>query len=110
MLDGLPSEVGDEGVVRMENAPYVPVTGEWVDVPRTQTLFDDVFMHRSGIPDAWAVWPDLSTIGIPNYYSWGYLALTQAAVQAEEPELIDKYQARAEAWADLGTVGAAASP
>jgi hypothetical protein len=110
MLDGLPSEVGDERVVRIESAPYVPVTGEWVDVPRTRALFDDIFMHRTGIPDAWSFWPDLSTIGIPNYYSWGYLALTQAAVQANQPELIDRYQARAEAWADLGTVATEAQP
>jgi hypothetical protein len=92
-----------EGVVRMSPSPYTSVTGDWVDVPRTGTLFDEVFVHRSGIPDGWSHWPDLATIGIPNYYSWGYLALAQAAVQSQQPELIDRYQDRAQAWSDLGS-------
>ncbi|MEX2465638.1 MAG: DUF2723 domain-containing protein [Gemmatimonadota bacterium] len=92
-----------EGFVRMAPSPYTSVTGDWVDVPRTSTLFDDVFMHRSGIPDDWSHWPDLATIGIPNYYSWGYLALTQAAVQAEQTERAERYQERAQAWAELGS-------
>ncbi|MEX2470672.1 MAG: hypothetical protein WEA34_00730, partial [Gemmatimonadota bacterium] len=86
------------------------VTGQWVDVPRTQTLFDDVFMHRSGIPDEWDFWPDHSTIGIPNYYSWGYLALTEAAGQADQPELVQRYQERTQAWAELGTAGSTEEP
>lgn len=110
MSNGLPDEVAAEGVVRLESSPYIPVTGQWVDVPRTRTLFDDVFMHRSGIPDEWGFWPDHSTIGIPNYYSWGYLALTEAAAQANQPELMDRYQARTQAWAELGTVGSTEEP
>ena len=98
----LPEEA-PEGVVRMLPSPYTSVTGDWVDVPRTQKLLTEVFIQRSGIPDDWSHWPDVATIGIPHYYSWGYLALTQAAMQAEQPELAERYQARAQAWSDLGS-------
>ncbi|MDZ7778599.1 MAG: DUF2723 domain-containing protein [Gemmatimonadota bacterium] len=100
--NGALEEAGQD-VVELEQSPYTSVTGNWVDVPRTRKLFEDVFVHRSGIPDEWSHWPDLATIGIPNYYSWGYLALTQAAVQAEDSDLVDHYRARAEAWAELGS-------
>ena len=91
------------GFIRLDPSPYSSVTGEWVDVERTQTLLDEVFIHRTGIPDNWDHWPDLATIGIPNYYAWGYLALVQAAIQNNDTEALDRYQARAEAWSALGT-------
>jgi hypothetical protein len=96
--DGAP-----EGVVRMAASPYASVVGDWVDVTRTRALLDDVFMHRTGIPDGWSHWPDQATIGIPNYYSWAYLALTQAALQAGDQEAAARYQERTEAWSTLGS-------
>ena len=62
-----------------------------------------MFIHREGIPDEWGHWPDIATIGIPNYYSWVYLAVMQAAIQSGDTEALDRYQARAEAWSALGT-------
>jgi hypothetical protein len=94
---------GTEGFVAMEPTPYAAVIGAWVDVTRTRTLLDDVFVHHTGIPDDWSHWPDLATIGIPNYYAWTYLALTQAAIQSADEEAIATYQARAEAWTLLGS-------
>ena len=57
------TEEADTGFTRMQTSPYTPVVGDWVDVERTQTLLDDVFVHRTGIPDRWAHWPDIATIG-----------------------------------------------
>jgi hypothetical protein len=91
----------DADLVRMDASPFAPVTGNWVDVPRTRTLMDDVFIHRSGIPDEWAFWPDRSTLGIPSYYAWGYIALAQAALQTGDQAALDRYQQRAEAWSAL---------
>ncbi len=87
----------------LERSPYTPVTGSWIDVERTSLLLDEVFIHREGIPDEWGHWPDIATIGIPNYYSWVYLAVMQAAIQSGDTETLDRYQARAEAWSALGT-------
>jgi hypothetical protein len=66
-------------------------------------LMDEVFVHRTGIPEAWSHWPDLATIGIPNYYAWTYLALTQAALQTSNEEAMEFYRERSEAWSILGT-------
>ncbi len=101
--NGALPESENAGFLQMQQSPYIPVTGDWVDVARTTALLDEVFIHRTGIPDDWPHWPDLATIGIPNYYMWSYLALTQAAIQMSDQEAIDRYQARAEAWQVLGT-------
>ena len=97
-----PDDLEMEGVMEMEASPYAPVIGEWVDVTRTRTLLEEVFIHRGGLPDDWSHWPDLATIGIPSYYGWAYLALAQAAIQAGDEEALDRYQARAEAWLAFG--------
>ena len=89
--------------MQMDPTPYSNVIGAWVDLPRTRTLLDDVFVHSTGIPDDWTHWPDLATIGIPNYYAWTYLALAQAAAQNSDSEALATYQARAEAWTRLGS-------
>ena len=103
-LNRTPLENGPpDGVVRMAQSPYAPVVGDWVDVPRTRALLEEVFQHRTGIPDEWSHWPDEATVGIPNYYAWAYLALTQAALQAGDEEAVARYQERTEAWTALGS-------
>ncbi len=92
-----------EGVVRLTPSAYSAVTGDWVDVTRTAALVDSVYMHRTGIPDEWTRWPDVSTVGIPNYYAWTYLALTHAAMQSGDGAAAARYQERVEAWTALGS-------
>ena len=87
--------------VLIQNASVVPVTGPWLDEERTRTLVDEVFIHRGGIPDGWAHWPDRSTIGIPNYYAWAYVALVQSAIQSDDEEAAAPYQERLIAWQAL---------
>jgi hypothetical protein len=99
--NGLPAEAGGD-VVPLNQSPFTPVTGDWLDVERTRILLEEVFIHRSGLPDEWDHWPDLATVGIPTYYGWSYLALAQAAVQAGDQAALDRYQERAEAWSALG--------
>jgi hypothetical protein len=95
-------EAAPEGVVTMpEGSPLNSVTGLWVDLPRTRTLMDSVFMHRGGIPD-WGHWPDASTLGIPNYYAWGYYALAQAAFVQGDTVTTDRWRSEGEAWSSLG--------
>jgi len=92
-----------EGTVPMPQGGYTAVTGSWVNLPRTTTLVDDVFIHRSGIPDDWGHWPDQATIGIPNYYAWTYMALWQAAAMSNDQEGVERYEERAAAWTVLGS-------
>ena len=102
LINGPPEEYS-EGVMVMQPSPYVGVVGDWVDVPRTTTLATEVFVHRGGLPDTWTHWPDQATVGIPNYYAWTYLALTQAALQAGDTAAVARFQERSETWTLLGT-------
>ena len=98
-----PGELADLGVVPNRTLDeYAGVVGPWVDVVRTGTLADEVFMHRNGIPDEWATWKDRSTIGIPNYYSWVYRSLQQWSRETGDTESAARYGARVEQWHRLG--------
>ena len=88
----------------LTGSPYVPVTGAFVDQERTELLADQVFIHRGEIPQ-WDHWPDVATIGIPNYYSWVYLSLLEAAVQDGDTEARDRYELLSQQWQTLGTPG-----
>jgi len=92
-----------DGPMRMAPSPYNNIIGDWVDVERTATLVDDVFVHRTGIPDGWDHWPDEATIGIPNYYAWAHLALAQSFLQSGDSAAMNHHQERAEAWTLLGS-------
>ncbi len=98
----LEAETAPEPYVSLQETGLSSVTGSWVDVPRTRKLFDEVFVHRGGIPDTWKHWPDHSTIGIPNYYAWGYYALAQAALARGDTTALERYRERANAWVTLG--------
>jgi hypothetical protein len=90
-----------EGAVAIDETPIKQLTGAVVDVPRTDTLLERVFVQHSGIPE-WERWPDHSTIGIPNYYAWAYYGLAQAAAQAGDQERMGRFQALADRWSILG--------
>ncbi|MEX0979773.1 MAG: hypothetical protein WDZ89_01690, partial [Gemmatimonadota bacterium] len=91
-----------ERYIPMSPSPYSQVIGDWVDLPRTRTLAWEVFEHQGGIPDEWSHWPDRPSIGIPNYYSWTFYALTQVAAQLGDEAAMERNQERAEAWGVLG--------
>jgi hypothetical protein len=82
----------------LEDPQIIPVTGAWLDVERTRTLAEEVFVHRTGIPDAWNHWPDRSTIGIPTYYAWVFAALAQSAIQSGDDDVRLTYEDRLIAW------------
>ena len=101
MTSFLPS-VLPEGVVELPPTEYTSVLGLMVNAPRSTQLIWEVYMHRGGLPDEWAHWPDQSTIGIPNYYAWSYYALFQAAALAGDEEEAAKNRERGDAWGILG--------
>jgi len=92
------------GVTPLGDSQLAQLIGRWLDVDRTERLLESAFIHRSGIPDEWEAWPDIPTIGIPNYYSWAYYALAQAAANRGDGEKLDIFQNRAEAWGRLGAM------
>jgi hypothetical protein len=100
--DSLSEETSQDIEALPTNTPLSAVTGRYVDVTRTATLLDEVFVQRSGLPN-WERWPDHATIGIPNYYAWAYWALSQAAFQRDDQATAERYQQLAEAWTRLGS-------
>lgn len=92
------------GYTPLAQSPYTPVTGTWVDIERTAQLADSVFMHRGDLPHGWDHWPDIATLGIPNYYAWVYLALMQAATEEGDAQAIVRFREEAEAWSALGNL------
>ncbi|MBT8405239.1 MAG: DUF2723 domain-containing protein [Gemmatimonadetes bacterium] len=92
------------GVIPMPpDSPLTPVTGSWVDLPRTEQLADEVFVHRGDLPN-WSHWPDIATLGIPNYYAWVYYSLAQAVLSDTGDEaLMEQWRDRGEAWSALGS-------
>lgn len=99
---GLPDPEAMEGVSELALSPMTSVTGLWLDVDRTRKLAREVFIHRSGLPDDWPVWPYRAVLGVPSYYAWVHFALYQAATQEGREEEAEAEMARAEAWARLG--------
>ena len=100
---GDPGDLFDRGV-RPNNdlSALTGVVGAWVDITRTKTLIEQVFVHRTGIPDDWEYWPDLSTIGIPNYYAWAYYALFKDAENRGDLTEANEFARRFDAWTTLG--------
>ena len=104
LWEGSPQADSARGVVRnTDTSPLAGVVGPWIDGPRTAQLMDDVFVHRGGLPEAWDYWPDRSTIGIPNYYAWGYYGLYQDAIRRGDAEDQARYEERTGEWTRLGT-------
>jgi hypothetical protein len=100
--EGSLPETAPEGVEPMPSgSALISVIGSYVDVERTATLVEEVFLYRGGIPH-WGHWPDNSTIGIPNYFAWAYYSLAQAAYQRGAEEDMQRWSEIGDAWTALG--------
>lgn len=77
------------------------VTGQWVDMEKTRVLLEEVFVHRTGLPDDWEFWPDLPSVNISAYYGWAHLALYGGALLRSDTAAANQQAARYEAWARL---------
>ncbi|HSJ14342.1 MAG TPA: DUF2723 domain-containing protein [Longimicrobiales bacterium] len=58
-----------------QEARYAQLIGAWLDLPRTEALVSEVFLHRGGFPDEWGHWMDAATEGIPAYYGYTHYGL-----------------------------------
>jgi hypothetical protein len=101
--EGPPDPATSDSVVELPPSPFTNVTGIFLDGPRTDLLAREVFLHRSGLPDAWPRWPWRAVLGIPSYYSWVHYALYEWARTEGDQEAAEYNLGRAEAWARLRT-------
>jgi hypothetical protein len=88
------------GVVRLEGQMQL-VTGEWVDVPRTEALLWKTFVHHNGFPDTWERWVDKPTQGIPFYYAYAHYAAAHGNMVLGDQADVQRHMTRSEAWMAL---------
>ena len=91
----------EQGIVAIPQSVQVQVPGGYVDLPVTDTLLWDVFVHRGGIPDEWEFWPEPSTTNIPWYYLYTHYAAYAAHLLKGEDEEAARHLERFEAWREL---------
>jgi len=99
--NGPVQEDPERGIYRMPRE-LVQIIGPYLDLPRTDALATDVFMHRGGIPDEWNQWVDPATQGIPFYYAYTHFGIAQAYAMRGDSARADQHLERFQAWAALG--------
>jgi hypothetical protein len=95
-----PEETQAEGMIPMpQDQPMSPIYGGFMDLPRSEELVWNVFIHRDLINRRH--WTDDATRGIPTYYAYAHVSIAQARQmlgdQAEVARNLEWY----ERWMDL---------
>jgi hypothetical protein len=78
-------------------------TGPWIDLPRTEALVTDVFLHRGGFPQEWGHWVDSATEGIPFYYGYTHFGLAEVYASIGRSEDSERHAALANEFFRLGS-------
>ncbi len=99
---GDPAPLQAQGIAQVGDPNRLSGVGVWVDTERTRTLVDEVYLHRSGLPDGWDYWRDPSSLGIPTYYALAYFALYREAGLRGDTATASRMLERMEAWNELG--------
>ena len=99
---GDPAPLQASGIAQVGDPNRLSGVGLWVDTERTRTLVEEVYVHRSGLPDGWDYWRDPSSLGIPTYYALAYFALYREAGLRGDTATANRMLRRMEAWNELG--------
>ena len=89
------------GIYAVPESQITGIIGPYIDVPRTEKLLSEVFMHRGEFPHGWTHWVDSATDGIPAYYGYSHMGLAFVYDAIGEKESADRHMARAEQWLKL---------
>jgi len=95
----IPSQL--TGIFEVPQSQITGIIGPYIDVPRTEKLLSEVFMHRGGFPTKWGHWADAATDGIPAYYGYSHMGLAMVYAANGQQTLSDDHMARGEAWLRL---------
>jgi len=106
--NGPPQEDPARGIRRVPSELLPPqlsgLMGPFVDVPRTERLLSEVFMHRGGFPDEWGHWVDAATDGIPAYYGYTHIGLAAVYQSMGDTAQSRKHQDHADRFIRLANV------
>jgi hypothetical protein len=95
-----PSQLDDPAFAEVpENHPWAAVLGNRIDMARSRTLAEQVFVYRDLATRPH--WPDDATRGIPTYYAQVYLGLALIEDARGDQQATDRYIQRYEAWMAL---------
>lgn len=95
-----PEETGSPDLVPMpRDHPMSAIYGAYLDLPRSETLLWDVFMHRD-LADR-AHWSDDATRGIPTYYAYAHVTVAQARQMMGDEEQVARNLEAYERWMAL---------
>jgi hypothetical protein len=89
------------GIYPVPPGQAAPLIGPWMDIPRTETLLSEVFIHRSGIPTEWGHWVDAATDQIPAYYGYSHYGLAMMYDVIGRGQDAARHMALAEEWLRL---------
>ena len=90
------------GIVPFPNTELKGWAGEYVDLPRTEHLVSDIFIHRSNMA-GWNHWVDEATKNIPFYYWAVHGLLAQLHQSLGNMTLAQKHIRTSEQWNVLAT-------
>jgi hypothetical protein len=74
--------------------------GEWIDLPRTELLLSQVFIHRSGLP-GWNQWVDVATQNIPYYYFITHLIASRVYATLGDTANMARHAQLSARWGEL---------
>jgi hypothetical protein len=89
------------GIYEVPPSQLAGVIGPWIDVPRTEMLLSEVFMHRGGLPEEWGHWADSATDGIPAYYGYTHMGLGHVYETHGDTAAAERHYDIAERWLRL---------
>ena len=96
--DGPPATGRDTGIVALPEGSFAAATGAFVDLPRTDTLLREVYLHRGRIEDPDAPWTDPANTNIPLYYAWAHLAAAQGFDQLGRADAVAHHLGEVRRW------------
>jgi hypothetical protein len=95
-----PEETEAEGLIPMpQDQPMSPIYGGFLDLPRSEALVWNVFMHRD-LADR-PHWTDDATRNIPTYYAYAHVSIAQARQMLGDQEQVARNLEWYERWMDL---------
>jgi hypothetical protein len=99
--DGPVSADVARGIHEVPPSQVAGIIGPWIDVPRTELLLSEIFIHRGGLPERWGHWVDSATEGIPAYYGYSHMGLGHVYETLGEEQQAQRHYLIAEGWIRL---------
>jgi hypothetical protein len=89
------------GVYALPQSPMSMIMGPFIDLPRTDSLLWNTYVHSNGFPDRWTRWVDAATQGIPIYYAYTHYSAAQAHAPLGQEAEVQRHVKRADVWMGL---------